>query len=414
MSASAGTITRPNLLSILRERNLALLWMGQAISNLGDGLFNIALIWLVLQLTGSALAMGTTIILTQLPRLAFQLIGGVSVDRYDRRSLMLWSDMIRALVVLSFAALVATNQIQLIHVYVLAITFGIVAAFFYPAQQALIPNLVPANALIPANSLMNLTQQLSQIIGPALAGVLIAMPAVGIAGVAFFDSASFAAGALGLALMRVNGQTDSARKASSTFWGELGDGIRYLLGFRALVIILLLAMVLNFALAPFQVILPILAKTILGQGSEGFGLLMAAMGVGAIIGSLTIGAFPPRTRRGIFAFALVALVGALFAALGISATFAISLALLAAGGFLLAVANTTLAAVMQGLITDEYRGRVFGFSAMISNGLTPIAMGLGGILADTLGAGNVFVLGGAMTMVVSLSGFLFREIRELQ
>ena len=156
--AVAQTASRPNLFAVLRIRNYALLWSGQAVSQVGDGLFYVAQIWLVLQLTGSALAMGTTLILTQIPRLAFQLIGGVSVDRYDRQKLMLLSDVIRGIVVLAFAILVATNRVQMIHVYLLSIVFGIVGAFFYPAQAALTPNLVPPDRLHEGCELFRFTQ----------------------------------------------------------------------------------------------------------------------------------------------------------------------------------------------------------------------------------------------------------------
>ncbi len=414
MSATAAATPRSNLFSVLRVRNFALLWGGQALSQIGDGLFYVALIWLVLQLTGSALAMGTTMILTQLPRLAFQLIGGVSVDRYDRRALMLASDVIRGIVVLIFAFLVATNQVQMIHVYVLSIVFGIVSAFFMPAQAALTPNLVTPDELIAANSLMGLTQQLSQIFGPVIAGVLISIPSIGIAGVSFLDAASFAAGALGLALMRVPAPANGASKANASFWRELRDGFRYLFGFRALVIILLLAMVLNFALAPFEVLLPLFTRTTLGYGADGFGVLVSSFGVGMVLGSLGVGAWSPRTRRGVLAFMGTTLSGILMVGLGTIPMFAAAMVLLVAGGCLIAAVNTMLNAVMQGMIADEFRGRVFSLDMMISMGLMPVALALAGGLADAVGAGTVFVAGGLLTAVVSLSGFLFPEIRALQ
>lgn len=403
-----------NMLSILRNRNFALLWSGQGISQIGDALFNVAMMWLVLQLTGSALAMGTTVILTQLPRLAFQLIGGVSVDRYDRRMLMLWSDAIRGVVMLIFATLVATNQIQMIHIYILAIIFGIVSAFFYPAMSALIPNLVPQDDLVAANSVSSLTQQSSQILGPAIAGILIAIPTFGIAGVSYLNAVSFGAGVLGLLLMRLPDHLNDARKTNESFWHELRDGWRYVLRFRALVIILLLAMVLNFALAPIEVVLPIFVKKALGSGSEGFGMLLSAFGLGMVAGSIVIGIRAPRARRGIFVFALTTLGGFLFAAVGLVPMFALTVALTVAFGFIIAVVNTVLTATMQGMIADEYRGRVFSIDMMISMGLTPIAFALAGGLADVVGAGTVFVIGGALTAITSLAGFAFRDIRELQ
>ncbi len=413
-AATANAIARPNLLSVLRGRNFALLWSGQAISQIGDALFNVAMMWLVLQLTGSALAMGTTVILTQLPRLAFQLIGGVSVDHYDRRMLMLMSDAIRGIVMLVFAILVATNQIQMIHIYILSIIFGIVSAFFFPAMSALIPNLVAQEELIAANSLSSLTMQGSQIIGPAIAGVLIAVPSIGIAGVSFFNAFSFGVGVLALLLMQLPAHLNGTRKTNGSFVYELKDGFRYLFGFRALVVILFLAMVLNFALAPVSVILPIFVKNILGLGSESFGFLMSAFGVGMVAGSIAVGVRPPRAHRGIIVFLLTALQGVIFAAVGLVPIFVISSVLAIAMGFSNGIVNTLLAATMQGMIADEYRGRIFGLTSMIAMGLMPISLAIAGGLTDVVGAATVFVAGGVLCAAASLYGLTFHEIRELQ
>ncbi len=415
MSAvAANAMERPSLLSVLRVRNFALLWSGQAISQIGDALFNVAMMWLVLQLTGSALAMGTTMILTQLPRLAFQLIGGVSVDRYDRRMLMLWSDAIRGIVMLVFAILVATNQIQLIHIYILSIIFGIVSAFFYPAMSALIPNLVAGEELIAANSLSSLTLQGSQIIGPAIAGILIAVPSIGIAGVSFFDAFSFGVGVLALLLMQLPAHLNGARKTNGSFVHELKDGFRYLFGFRALVVILFIAMVLNFAFAPISVILPIFVKNVLGLGSESFGFIMSAFGVGMVAGSITVGVRPPQAHRGIIVFVLTAIEGILFAAVGFLPIFAIGSFLSFACGFINAIVNTLLMATMQGMIADEYRGRIFSLMSMIAMGLTPISLAIAGGVTDIVGSATVFVAGGVLCAAASLYGLTVREVRELQ
>ncbi|MBI5030727.1 MAG: MFS transporter [Chloroflexi bacterium] len=414
MSAVASNaMARPNLLSVLRVRNFALLWSGQAISQIGDALFNVAMMWLVLQLTGSALAMGTTVILTQLPRLAFQLIGGVSVDRYDRRILMLLSDVLRGIVMLAFALLVATDQIQLIHVYILSIIFGIVSAFFYPAMSALIPNLVAQDELIAANSLSMLTQQGSQIIGPAIAGVLIAIPAIGIAGVSFFNAFSFGVGVLALLLMQLPAHLNGTRKTNGSFVHELKDGFRYLFGFRALVVIIFLAMVLNFALAPVSVILPIFVKNVLDLGSESFGFIMSAFGVGMVAGSIAVGVRPPRAHRGIIVFLLTTLQGVLFAMVGLVPIFVISCVLSLVIGFANGIVNTMLSAMLQGMIADEYRGRIFGLMSMISMGMMPISLAIAGGITDLVGSAIMFVAGGVLCAVASLYGMTFREIREL-
>ncbi len=410
--SSSTTIPRLNLLSILRFRNFTLLWGSQFASQLGDNLFSIAMLWLVLQLTGSALAMGMLPILAMLPRLALQLLGGVWVDRYDRRVLMIASDAIRGAVMLALAFLVATSQIQLLHIYILQVIFGVVGAFFYPAASALMPNTVPKEGLVAANSLSSLGWQVNQIIGPALAGILIAVPAIGVAGVIFLNAISFAIGVLGVWLIRLPSPVRIAPR-DNTFWRDLSDGFQYLRRLRVLVLMLLVGIVLNVAVAPFMVLLPVFVKTVLGQGAETFGLLTSAMAAGAVLGSAAIGARPPTARRGIFIFLGTALSGVLFAILGLLPMLLLTLILVILIGFTDAIVGAVSAGVTQELVADEYRGRVYSLNMLALAGLIPLAIALQTALADWIGAGMVFVLGGMLAAAISLIGLTFREIRAL-
>jgi DHA3 family macrolide efflux protein-like MFS transporter len=214
--------------------------------------------------------------------------------------------------------------------------------------------------------------------------------------------------------MRLPAHLNGARKTNGSFWHELRDGFRYLFGFRALVIILFLAMALNFALAPVSVILPIFVKNILGLGPESFGFLMSAFGIGMVAGSIAVGVRPPGARRGIIVFLLTALQGVIFAAIGLVPIFIVSCVLATAMGFFNGIVNTLLAATMQGMIADEFRGRIFGLTSMIAMGLMPISLAIAGGFTDIIGASTVFVAGGVLCAVVSLFGLTFREIRELQ
>ena len=162
-------------LRALTHRPFALLWTGQTISAIGDALYSIALTWWVLQKTGSALVMGTTLILSLAPRLFFLLLGGVIVDRFSRTRLMLISDILRGLVISAITILALTNSLELVHIYAAIIIFGVVGAFFGPAFMALIPQLMPPRLLPSANSLATMTGQLIGIIGPALAGAVVAV-----------------------------------------------------------------------------------------------------------------------------------------------------------------------------------------------------------------------------------------------
>src|SRR5215204_1475126 len=167
--------SRPmNVLRSLTHRPFAWLWTGQTISRLGDSLYRIALSWWVLEKTGSAVAMGTVLILSQIPMLIFLLIGGVVVDRLPRIRIMFISDILSGLVITFVAVFSWFDLLQIWHIYVASIIFGFVEAFFFPAYQAVIPQITPSEFLTSANSLNGLSQRVTGIVGPALGAALVA------------------------------------------------------------------------------------------------------------------------------------------------------------------------------------------------------------------------------------------------
>src|SRR5215216_3298244 len=163
-----------NVLRSLKHRPFALLWSGQTTSRLGDSLYRIALSWWVLEKTGSAVAMGTVLILSQIPLLLFLLIGGVVVDRLPRIRIMFASDIFSGLVITFVAIFSWLNLLEIWHIYIASIIFGFVEAFFFPAYQSVIPQITPSELLTSANSLNGLSQRLTGIVGPALGAALVA------------------------------------------------------------------------------------------------------------------------------------------------------------------------------------------------------------------------------------------------
>src|SRR5215216_661384 len=200
--------------SPLGVRNFRLLWIGEAISLLGDQFYMIALPWLVLQLTGSALALGTVMALAGIPRALFVLVGGAFVDRFSPRSVMIVSNFARLVLVVLLSALALTNTIQIEMLYAFALAFGLADAFYFPGQTAIVPQLLPEDQLQAGNTFVQGTAQLSGFLGPVLAGALIALlghaattngtPGSQGIGIAFgIDTLSFVASLLCLSLIRV-------------------------------------------------------------------------------------------------------------------------------------------------------------------------------------------------------------------
>ena len=183
-----------NLLRSLRHRPFALLWSGQTASRLGDSLYRLALAWWVLEKTGSAKAMGTVLVFSSIPMLIFLLVGGVVTDRFPRLRIMFISDMLSGIVVTAVTLLAFTGRLEIWHIYIASILFGLVEAFFSPAYIATIPEITPKEMLPSANSLTSLSQPLTSILGPALAASIIALggtsTAFGLDALSFFISAA--------------------------------------------------------------------------------------------------------------------------------------------------------------------------------------------------------------------------------
>ena len=363
----------------------------------------------MVELTGSALAVGTFSILYRIPYLVFQIIGGVYADRFDRRRILLFTDMVQGLVTLIFAWLVLTGNVQIWQVYCLAVVFGVAEAFFSPAFSALLPTLVPKEDLVSANALNSVTRQLIGIVGPALGGFLVA--SVGSGWVALFDSISFFIGALGVWLIRLPQVERKLDKSS--FFTDLLDGLKYLKAHRVILVLTVLASLANFVSAPFGMLLPIFAKEILGVGAYGFGLMETGLSLGALGGALLIGSIGTIRRRGLYLMGMLAINGFLLAVFAFSKGLVMAVGLLIAFGLANAMLNVVVMALLQEVIVPEFRGRVFAILVLIAAGLQPIAIGLGGSLADLFGVVQVIAVGGLLTIVVALAGLFLPDIRRL-
>lgn len=420
---------------VLRNRNLRLLWLGGTISVLGDQFYLIALPWLVLQLTGDSLAIGTVLALAGIPRAIFMLVGGALVDRFSPRKLMLWSDIMRAILVGMLAVLVISGQVELWMIYLLSLLFGLVDAFFYPAQGAIVPQVVTGEALQTANSLIHGTAQLSVFLGPMLAGGLIALLSgsaeslsfigdaahhsapdlVGI-GVAFFvDALTFVVSALFLWLMRLEKSADMANASDEdSVWMNIKTGFRYVWQDMTLRSFFLMITALTFLInAPLSVGGPLLADTRWAQGAAALGIVMSSWGFGSLIGTI-LAAFLPRPTRylGINLLGSFALMGLGVLVLGLAPSTTIAaITTLIMGiteGYILILFITWL----QKRTPDDMMGRMMGLLMMASIGLSPISNILIGALLRTHLTG-VFVGAGILMALLMLLMATRREIREM-
>ena len=411
--------------SPLGVRNFRLLWIGEGISLLGDQFYLIALPWLVLQLTGSALALGTILALASIPRAVFMLVGGAFVDRYSPRSVMMASNIARLVLVALMSALVLTNHIQTGMLYVFALAFGLADAFYYPAQTAIVPQVLPREQLQAGNTVVQGTMQLSIFLGPMLAGGLIALlghgaTAIGVPdtpgiGIAFaIDTLSFIASLASLIMMRIPGTAKQAKEPQNVI-ASIKDGFAHVWSHRVLRVMFMLIVAINFlVMGPVTVGIPVLANARLAEGAAAFGIIMSAFGGGALLGIILSGVLP-LPKPGYLGTTLLLVistlgVGVVLMPLFSSTTVVVIIALVmgATAGYQRMILFTWL----QKRVPQELMGRVMSLLFFCSIGLAPISNALAGAILE-INLNGLFIGGGLLMTALTLLSILLPEVRQM-
>ncbi len=395
----------------LRRRDFRLLWAGEAVSSLGDQFAFIALPWLSLVLTGSALALGGVLALMAVPRAVLLLIGGVAVDRFSPRRVMFASNLVRLATVAVLAGLVLADAIGLPSLYLFALVFGIADAFFWPAQQAIVPALVEPAELPAANAIVQGTTQITVFVGPLLAGLVIAgmgasatQPTLGGIAVALLvDAASFIVSLATLTLIRGG----SLRPAEPEPVVEaLKAGLRVVWRWPSLRFVVLLAMAMNLlVVGPLEVGLPMIAYQRLPEGAAAYGAVMGALGAGSLLGMVAVAAAPapPPRLLGPVVLSVAALIGLGDAALGLVSSTGTALAVALVAGFGTGYVNLTFITWVQQRVPAALRGRVFGVVLLGSVGLIPLSQLIAGAFVGLSLTGTMVVSGLAMTALTLLA-----------
>lgn len=402
-----------NILRSLRYRSFAFLWIGQTISRLGDSLYRIALSWWVLEKTGSAAAMGSVLIFSFVPMLIFLLIGGVAVDRFSRSRIMFLSDILRGIIVGLVALLAYGDRLEIWHIYVASIIFGFVSAFFQPAYVAIIPDVMPSEGRPSANSLTALSGQVTGIVGPAIGAWIVALG--GTATTFLLDAFSFLIGAIFiLPLLKTTSTGTVESRPRSHPLREVREGWDAVISVPWLWITISIAAFTNLTQAgPYQVGLPFLVKTNLGNDVRILGWMFSASSLGSVLSALWLGHQTNLHRRGLISYIGLVIWGLMLVVVGLP--LPLPLLLLAAfvmmagvNGFNLIWTNT-----LQEMVPHEKLGRVSSIDMLGSFVLLPIGYGLAGWAIDLLGAPTVFIIGGSMTALLALLALLHPAIRNL-
>lgn len=375
---------------VLRHRDFRLLWVGQFLSKTGSQFNYIALAWLVLQTTGSAMATGGVYLAQVLPAALLGWVAGVPVDRADRRMLMFHCDWLRALLVLILPISFALHSLQEWLIYGVTFAISALSLLFFAAEKSVIPVLVPPEDLTEANAWAEMTEQFGALIGPVVAGLLIAVLPSPVH-ILYLNVLTFAASALTLLWLKWRDQPKRTPGGAGQMLREAREGLACLLRDPLLRVVFFTLAAVNFLVAPFTVVFPVLADRVLHAGAAGFGWLMGAFGAGMLLGSLAAGRLARALRPATLIYGGMALLGGALAAMAACTGIwpAVALAALAATG--VGPSNAVILTLVQKSTPERLLGRVFASLSALVQMAVPVGVALVSPLLDLVGARQVLL-----------------------
>jgi MFS family permease len=380
----------------LRHRNFRLFFGGQSISLIGTWMTRIATSWLVYRLTGSALLLGTVSFAGQIPTFLFAPFAGVWVDRLDRRKVLVWTQALSMVQSLALAGLTLTGHITIHWLLALSVMQGIVNAFDMPGRQAFMVKMVEdradlSNAIAINSSMVNM----ARLVGPSLAGMLIAVSSEGWC--FLIDGISYLAVIASLLMMRLH--TPVVKRTSTSTLTELKVGWTYVSEFLPIRTILLLFAVISLMGMPFVVLMPIFAARVLHGGPHTLGFLMGAMGVGALVSALALAA--RKSVRGLVR--MIPIAAAVFGlgliGFGLSRVFWLSMIMVFIAGMGMMQGMAGSNTVIQTIVPEDKRGRVMSYYTMAFMGMAPFGSLLAGTMAHAIGAPLTVILNGSAVLL---------------
>jgi MFS family permease len=391
---------RAAIVSALRNRNFCALWVGQLISQIGDNFLIVAILFVINALTDSPLAIGTMALVVTLPQLFLGLIGGVFVDRLDRKLVMIVSDVLRGLVVLALLFVQRTDQLYIL--YIVSFVMVTVGLFFNPARNAVIPNIVGGETLLTANALIQASQYIAIILGASIAGLIIGW--LGPAFAIVFDFFSFAVSAAAIATMTIPPLNPKpSRTKSRIIWNQLLEGLLFIKRNSSLLHVMITTAVATLGFGAIMVLGIIYLGQVLGIGPEGFGFLYAFQGLGVVIGGAMIGRFASSVHTNRIVGGCMVILGLAIIAFAMVPNYPLVLAAVAIIGLSIVIARAALATLTQSLVPDEKRGRVESAVTMVIGASTSASMALSGVFGNLIGVQAVFIAAGVITIVAGVA-----------
>lgn len=388
------------MLRAFRHRNYRLYFFGQLISLTGTWMQSVAQAWLVYRLTGQPALLGLVSFSGQIPVFLLATVGGAVADRRSRHPILVATQTTAMLVSGTLAVLTLTGLVQVWHVFAIAAMNGVVNAFDIPTRQAFVVDMVGKEDLLNAIALNSSMFNGARVVGPAVAGLLVA--AVGEAWCFTANAVSYVAVVACLLMMKVEKRGRAAEETGAGLASKVAEGFRFVARTGPVRALLLLLGLVSISGMPYAVLMPIFADQILGGGASALGILMGASGVGALTGALALAARKGVRGLGRWVAFSAAGFGAALILFSASRTFWLSALLLVPVGFSMMLQMASSNTLVQAMVPDELRGRVMAVYSMMFMGMAPIGALLAGALAARIGAPATVAAGGAVCILGSI------------
>ncbi len=398
----AGALPWRQTFAALKHRNFRLFFFGQLVSLTGTWMQNTAQSWLVYQLTGSKLLLGVVAAVGSAPMLLFSIWGGSVADRHAKRTILLFTQSSMMVLAFVFSALVWSKLVQPWHIMVLAALGGIAMAFDMPARQAFMVEMTSREDLMNALSLNSSIVNGARVVGPAVAGLL--MAGVGLGACFFLNGLSFLAVLGGLLLMHLPRFIPPAEPEST--WQHALEGFGYVAKHSRVRTLLLLFSVVGVFGWSYSVLLPAFATDLLHVGSREYGVLLSANGIGALAGALTVATYGNRIHRRLLIFGGLGLFSAALLVLAMTRDYYLALVVMAIAGWGMLLYFSTTNTVIQLSVADGMRGRVMGIWALVFGGMMPVGGMEAGSLSHWLGVPWAVAIGAIVCGAAALFTWL--------
>lgn len=395
------------------------LWTGQAFSLFGSSLVQFALVWWLTVTTGSATVLATATLAGMLPQIVLSPFAGVVVDRTSRRLVMIVADGMTALFTLVLVWLFAIGQAQVWHVYIIMFVRSAAGAFHFPAMQASTSLMVPEKQLSRVAGINSTLQGLMSIAAPALGALLVSvLPMYQVMLVDIVTALLAIVPLLFIAIPQPKREVDhrGEEMARPSFMADMREGVRYVLSWRGLTIILGMAMVINFLFNPAAALIPILVTKHFGGGAPQLALMDAMFGVGMIAGGLLLSVWGGFKRRVYTSMLGLLMLGASFGVLGVlpPSLFVAALVCTALTGLANPITNGPLFAVLQATVAPDKQGRVMALIGALSAATSPLSLLVAGPVADAFGVQVWYVVGGVVCFALGVAGFFIPALANIE